>query len=50
MYVLVIDYGNRREYMRFHSQWSANMVCNDYWFKAKLVGDTKTKFYVKKEA
>lgn len=47
-YYVVIDYGTHRDYVKCHSRWSANMICNDYWFKAKLNGDTRTKFYVEK--
>lgn len=46
MYKVVIDYGNRREYLNCHSKWSADMVCDKYMLKAKINGDIKTKFYV----
>ena len=46
MWTVVIDHGTYCNYLEVHSEWAANLICDDYRFKAKLRGDTKTRFYV----
>jgi len=43
---IVFDYGNRREYITVKSsKWAADLIANEYRFKANLIG-SKINIYV----
>ena len=46
MFRIVIDYGNREEYLHVSSKWAADIICDNYRFAAKRNGDYRTQFYV----
>ena len=48
MYRIVIDRRIGKEYLNVSSLWAARVVCNNYKFKAKRIGDTLSKIYVEK--
>ena len=44
-YRLVIDYGSRRDYIPFQTEWVAKLRCRNFRSAAKANGST-TRFYV----
>ena len=44
-YRLVIDYGSRRDYIPFQTEWAAKLRCRDFRSAAKANGSS-IRFYV----